>query len=59
MTVGDFLAEEDRLLPGNYYRHDSVYVVGDKVEHMGLPWKKLPEYMADFDRLCKCRRLRQ
>ena len=39
MTVGDFLAEEDRLLPGNYYRHDSVYVVGDKVEHMGLPWK--------------------
>ena len=48
MTVGDFLAEEDRLLPGNYYRHDSVYVVGDKVEHMGLPWKKLPEYMADL-----------
>jgi len=48
MTVGDFLAGEDRLLPGNYYRHDSVYVVGDKVEHMGLPWKKLPEYMADL-----------
>lgn len=48
MTVGSFLAEEDRLLPGHYYRHDSVYIVGEKVEHTGLPWKKLPEYMADL-----------
>ena len=48
MTVGDFLPEEDRLLPGNFYRHDSVYIVGGKVEHTGLPWQKLPVYMAEL-----------
>lgn len=46
MTIGVLLPEEDRLLPGNLYRNDSVYVVGDKVEHTGLNWKKLPEYMG-------------
>lgn len=48
MTIGDFLPEEDRLLPGNLYRHDSVYIVGGKVEHTGLPWQKLPVYMAEL-----------
>lgn len=48
MTIGDFLPEEDRLLPGNWYRHDSVYIVGGKVEHTGLPWQKLPAYMAEL-----------
>ena len=48
MTIGDFLPEEDRLLPGNLYRHDSVYIVGGKVEHTGLPWQKLPAYMAEL-----------
>lgn len=46
MTVGEFLEEENRLLPGQYYRHDSVYVVGQEVEHTGLPHQKLPEYMG-------------
>ena len=46
MTIGEFLPEEDQLLPGNRYRHDTVYVVGAKVEHTGLPYSKLPEYMA-------------
>ena len=45
MTVGNVLPEEDRLLPGRRYRHDSVFVVGGKVEHTGLPWQKLPAYM--------------
>ena len=45
MTVGDFLPEEDRLLPNHLYRHDSVFVVGGKLEHTGLPWQKLPAYM--------------
>src|SRR5699024_9503296 len=40
MTIGEFLANEDQLLPGNDYRHDSVYIVGSKVEHTGLPWQK-------------------
>ena len=46
MTIGALLPEEDCLPPGNLYRNDSVYVVGDKVEHTGLSWKKLPEYMG-------------
>ena len=48
MTIGDFLPEEDRLLPGNLYRHDNVYIVGGKVEHTGLPWQRLPAYMAEL-----------
>ena len=48
MTIGDFLPEEDRLLPGRWYRHDSVYIVGSKLEHTGLPWQKLPEYMEEL-----------
>lgn len=48
MTIGDFLPEEDCLLPGNLYRHDSVYIVGSKLEHTGLPWQKLPAYMAEL-----------
>ncbi len=48
MTAGDFLEEEDRLLPGNLYRHDSVFVVGSKVEHTGLHWSKLDAYMAEL-----------
>lgn len=48
MTIGAFLPDEDRLVPGNNYRHDSVYVVGSKVEHTGLPWRKLPGYMDDL-----------
>lgn len=48
LTVGAFLPPEDRLLPGHRYRHDSVYVVGSKVEHTGLPWQKLPAYLEDL-----------
>lgn len=47
-VVGQFLPQEDQLLPGNLYRHDSVYVVGTQVEHTGLPWQKLPSYMAEL-----------
>lgn len=46
MTVGEFLGPEDRLLPGHIYRHDNVYIIGQEVEHTGLPHSKLPEYMA-------------
>lgn len=48
ITVGAFLSEENRLLPNHKYRHDSVYVVGNKVEHTGLPWKMLPTYMENL-----------
>ena len=48
LTVGPFLTAEDQLLPGHKYRHDSVYIVGDKVEHTGLPWQMLPAYMDNL-----------
>ncbi len=47
-AVGEFLPEEDKLLPGNYYRHDAVYIVGEKVEHTGISWEKLKDYMGDL-----------
>lgn len=48
MTVGDYLDGENRLLPGNYYRHDAVYVVGGKNSHKGISHEKLPQYMKEF-----------
>ena len=48
MTIGDFLPEEDRLLPGHWYRNDGVTVIDGKTEHIGLPWQKLPAYMAEL-----------
>ena len=47
-AIGAYLPQEDRLLPGHFYRHDSVYVVGAKVEHTGLPWQALPERMGEL-----------
>jgi Fic family protein len=46
LAIGQYLTENDRLEPGMFYRHDSVCIVGREVEHTGLPYKKLPEYMG-------------
>jgi len=48
LTVGNYLDGEEKLMPGNLYRHDSVYLVSDKVEHQGLNCKQLPDYMAQL-----------
>ena len=48
IAAGAFLPENDRLLPGNRYRHNAVYIVGEKVEHTGIRWQKLDEYMGDL-----------
>lgn len=49
LTIGDYLeSEEDKLLPGNLYRHDHVYIMGTNTEHTGLPHQKLNEYMSEF-----------
>ena len=48
MTVGDFLTGDDKLIEGNMYRHDTVYVVSDRVEHSGLDYKKVPEFMKSL-----------
>lgn len=45
MTIGDFLEEENKLLPDNFYRHDDVYIMGSKTEHKGLPHTELNSYM--------------
>jgi len=45
MAVGNYLPPDDQLLSGKLYRHDSVCVMGGKVEHKGLPRGKLPDYM--------------
>ena len=47
-AVGESLPEEDKLLPGNYYRHDAVYIVGEKVEHTGIGCEKLKDYMGNL-----------
>lgn len=48
MTVGDFLSDEDKLAEGHLYRHDTVYVVSDHVEHSGLRFEKVPEFMKSL-----------
>ncbi len=48
MTVGDFLTDDDKLAEGNLYRHDTVYVVSDHVEHLGLDYKKVPDFMKSL-----------
>ncbi len=48
MTVGDFLTGDDKLAEGNMYRHDTVYVVSDHVEHSGLDHKKVAEFMKSL-----------
>ena len=45
MAIGQYLEGEDKLATGERYRHDSVFVMGQGVEHTGLSHKKLPAYM--------------
>lgn len=46
--IGQYLLGNDKLKPGVFYRHDSVYIIGQELEHTGLPYEKLPEYMSKF-----------
>lgn len=48
MTVGNFLSADESLADGELYRHDTVYVVSDRLEHSGLDYKKLPMYMESL-----------
>ena len=48
MTVGNFLTGDDKLKKGKFYRHDTVYVVSDRVEHSGLDYKKVPQFMKSL-----------
>lgn len=48
MTVGDFLEPETQLEPGRFYRDDAVYIIGEQIEHTGLPHQQLPAAMAQL-----------
>lgn len=48
MAIGKYLDEENQFKEGNLYRHDSVYVVGTKVEHTGISYKQVPSYMKSL-----------
>lgn len=47
-AIAPFLPAQDKLLPGDRYRHDAVYIVGAQVEHTGIPWDKLPAHMGNL-----------
>ena len=48
MSAGDFVCEEDKLLSGNFYRHDTVFVVGEGVAHSGVDFHRVPELMKSL-----------
>ncbi len=48
MTVGEFLKDEDKLLDGNFYRHDDVFVISDRIEHAGTAAGKVCAYMKQL-----------
>ena len=45
ISSGDYLPDEDRLLPDHFYRHDHVYVVGGEQSREGLPAQQLSDAM--------------
>ena len=45
ISSGDYLPDEDRLLPDHFYRHDHVYVVGGEESREGLPAQQLLDAM--------------
>lgn len=48
MTIGNFLSDDNKLKEGNYYRHDSVYIVSNRIEHIGLDYRKIPDFMKSL-----------
>ncbi|MBP0979902.1 MAG: Fic family protein [Oscillospiraceae bacterium] len=48
LVMAGNLEKNEFLINNNYYRHDSVYIIGDKISHRGLDFNLLPEYMQEF-----------
>ena len=50
LTVGNYLTDDSHLPEGQFYRNDTVYIVGKNpgrnVEHQGLPHEELPRHMG-------------
>ena len=45
ISTGDYLPDEDRLLPNHFYRHGDVFIVGGEEPRPGLPAERLPGAM--------------
>ena len=45
ISTGDYLPDEDRLLPNHFYRHGEVFIVGGEEPRPGLPAERLPGAM--------------
>lgn len=45
LAIDKYLSNYDKLKQGSFYRNDSVYIIGQELEHTGLVYGKLPEYM--------------
>jgi len=54
LAVGDFLDDKDRLMLDRKYRHEAVYVVGQKIEHQGLDHQQLPKYIGNMIEYIQC-----
>ncbi len=48
LAVGDFLDDKDKLMPEHKYRHDSVYFVGQNIEHQGISYHLLKDYILNM-----------
>lgn len=48
LVMSENLEKNELLINNNYYRYDSVYIIGDKISHKGLDYNLLPEYMQNF-----------
>lgn len=48
LVMAGNLEKNELLINDNFYRHDSVYIVGSKISHQGLDFNLLPEYMEKF-----------
>lgn len=53
LAIKDTLEPDNQLLSGHHYRHDTVYVVGDAVEHEGLPFAQVPDAMGALIRFAQ------
>ena len=48
ISTGEYLPAENKLLPGHFYRHDAVYIVGGEESRKGLSDKLLPQVMKQL-----------
>lgn len=45
ISTGDYLPDDDRLLPDHFYRHDDVFIIGGEESRAGIPVVQLANAM--------------